>query len=186
MSLELSSIVDRENIIEEAKRLFVTVRDIPYVLGSDGNPQKLFLENKGNCTRKHLYLAEKLLNLGYKIELGVATFDWRDLPIPGDIISKLKDPIDTHLFLFATFGWEESIVDATWDKLMPAGFVKNSWDGISSTPIAVPAQGVRKENVNNFYFKLFAGNSMRFIRGKAGFKKPTPFNDAFNSWLGRK
>ncbi|MFH1971032.1 MAG: hypothetical protein ABIJ05_01460 [Patescibacteria group bacterium] len=185
MTTEFFRNVDREEILCEAKTLFTKVRDIPYVLGLDGNPNKLLSEYKGNCTRKHLYLATKLIPLGYKISLGIATFDWKELPIPANITSLLKDPTDTHLFLYASLNGKESIVDATWDLQMPEGFIKDNWDGESSMPISVPIKSIWREDINIFQTKALVDKSLRILRNIFESKKPTPFNDAFNEWLGR-
>ena len=185
MTAESFGSLDCEGAFSEAKALFTKVRDIPYVLGLDGNPNKLLSEYKGNCTRKHLYLANKLIPLGYKVSLGVATFDWKELPIPNRITNLLKDSIDTHLFLYVALNGLENVVDATWDSQMPEGFIKNNWNGENSVPICVPVKNTWRENVNIFQTKALVGQLLRIIRNGFESKKPTPFNDAFNEWLER-
>ncbi len=176
---------DREIIIRQASRLFTYVRDVHYMLGLNGDPKKLFIEHAGNCTRKHLFLLPRLQSLGYRVTLGIAEFNWRDMPIPSNILSLLKDPIDTHLFLYVSRGNDEIVLDASWDKGMPNEFVVNEWDGSNSTPLGVPAINIRKENYTLFRAHAVAGTSIGFIRDSLNRNRPTPFNDAFNNWLGR-
>jgi len=178
-----TQIKDKETIFDSASKIFGKVRDIPYVLGLDGNPNKLFVENVGNCTRKHLYLVPQLQALGYKITLGIAEFDWRDLPIPEEVISLLKNPIDTHLFLYAAYDGNETVVDATWDSGMPQGFFVNAWNGYDSTQIGVPVKIIHRKSYHIFKTKALVGATMRPFRQDQN--KPTPFNHAFNKWLHR-
>lgn len=171
-----------QELINRASQIFAEVRDVPYVLGLDGDFKKLLKENKGNCARKHLYLAHQLESLGYKISLGITQFDWRDLPIPQGVISLLKNPIDTHTFLFAEFKGYKMRVDATWDTKMPVGFVPNKWDGLSQTQIAVMPLTLQRGNYKTLEARLSLGILIKDLRMP---KTPTPFNDAFNFWLGR-
>lgn len=174
----------KEPLLAQATDFFYTARDIPFRLGLDGNPYKLLSENLGNCARKHFHLGSQLKKLGYKIDLGVAEFDWRDLPIPPEITSLLKNPIDSHLFLYVTTPEGNHItLDATWNPDMPPGFTVNTWNGKDNTPIAVPVIKTYKEKYQRVRTKALAGSFKRSINPN---QKPTPFNDAFNHWLGRK
>lgn len=173
---------DKETVFNSASEIFEKVRDIPYVLGLDGDPNKLLVENVGNCTRKHLFLVPRLQALGYKITLGIAGFDWRDLPIPHDVVNFLKDPIDTHLFLYAAYDGNETVVDATWDSGMPQGFFVNVWNGYSHTQIGVPAIAIHRESYHILKTRALVSATMRSLRLD---QRPTPFNHAFNDWLHR-
>lgn len=173
---------DKEIIFNRASEVFGKVRDIPYILGLDGNPNRLLVENVGNCTRKHLYLLPRLQALGYKVTVGIAEFDWRELPIPIEITNLLKDPIDTHLFLYASLDGNETVVDATWDFGMPQGFPVNAWDGYNSTQIGVSPIKIHRENYQVLKARALASAARRSIRQD---RKPTPFNHAFNNWLHR-
>lgn len=185
MSLEERRILSEERIQEEAAQIFTRVRNIPYVLGTKGDATSLLRDNKGHCTSKHFYLLPKLRQLGYKTKIGIATFDWRDMPqIPKEITSLLHDPIDKHLFLFAQRNNREMVVDASWDPGMPEGFPINSWNGYDQTKIGVPYLSIQRYaypvltarvTVSSALHKIFTTHS-----------KPTPFNDAFNEWIGRK
>lgn len=171
----------------EAIGLFTRVRDVPYKLGLDGNPAKLFLENRGNCVRKILYFAPKLSRLGYEVTgLGVAVFDWREFDIPGEIISKLKNPIDTHAFLYAkNLSGKEISLDPAWDLKMPNGFPKSIWDGENATDIGVNPISLSRKNLDIFKIRALLSVAAERTRAIAHLKGRTPFNDAFNNWLGR-
>lgn len=174
---------NREIVAVEASRLFRAVREVPYVLGLDGDPNKLFVCNLGNCTRKHLWLLPQLQRLGYKVTLGIAEFNWRDLPVPSGILDLLKDPIDTHLFLYASLDGNEMVVDATWDSGMPVGFFVNDWRGVDSTQVSVFALRIRRENYHFLRGRATLLAALSYLKPN---DRPTPFNDAFNHWLGRK
>ena len=175
---------NREIIAAEAVQLFMRVRDIPYALGLDGNPNKLFVDSLGNCTRKHLYLIPGLQALGYKITLGIAEFNWRDLPVPPEVLQLLKNPVDSHLFLYASLDGNDMTVDATWDSGMPTGFLVNDWNGINSTQIGVPALRIRREDYHVLHSRAVLLKALSYLRPVKN--RLTPFNDAFNYWLGRK
>ena len=173
-----------ERIASEASAVFSRVRGVPYVMGLDGDPAKLFSENRGNCTRKHAHLAHRLQRLGYSVQYGIATFDWRQLPIPQEILALLKDPVDTHLFLYTSRDGIEVVVDATWDPEMPDGFASNTWDGRSSTQIAVSPLQITRTHPRVLEARALISST--FGRLKRTVKsEPTPFNDAMNAWLGR-
>lgn len=174
---------NKEAVFAQAAEIFERVKNVPYVLGLDGKPNRLFVENVGNCTRKHFYLASRLQTLGYQITLGVAEFDWRNLPIPTEITNILKNPVDSHLFLYATYGGGEMVIDATWDSGMPQGFLINTWNGHDNTQIGVPAIRIYRENYQLIRAKALMDSVVRSVRQD---RKPTPFNDAFNEWLHRR
>jgi len=174
-----------EIVKQEAVKLVNDVREIPFRMGMDGNPNKLVSEGYGNCVRKHLYLAPRLQNLGYQIAgIGIATFDWRKFNIPEEIISKLRDPIDSHTFLYLkNLEGKEILVDVTWNPEMPPGFPISSWDGEHSTAIGVTPLSITKENYDLFRNRVALFGVIRETRILVAGKKPTPFNDAFNKWI---
>lgn len=174
--MTFKEILTSPDLIQGAIELFTRVRNIPYRLGLDGNPDKLFSEGVGNCTRKSLYLLSKLPPLGYKVEVGIAVFDWRQLPIPDEIISLLKKPVQRHMFLFAN-GQQ---IDPTWHPGIP-GFTVSEWDGINPTPLGVPAIKIIKPNPAILQVRALASSLKNLISPVD--QEPTLFNDAFNHWL---
>ena len=167
---------------QEAVRLATGVRDVPYVLGADGDIEGLFTAGIGGCARKHFYLMPRLQRLGYKVAIGMSQFDWREFPIPRDILSLLKQPVQHHLFLYFGFNNPENVLDVTWDNGMgPLGFPVFHWDGYTSTGIAVNPTSVRKINPLMLKARSLASSGLRKFTGLND--QPTPFNDAFNFWL---
>ena len=175
--------------IKKAVDAFYQVRNIPYVLGLDGDPNKLLPESKGNCSRKDLYLASQLKELGFEVILGIAAFSLAELPIPQAFINLLANPIDSHMFLYVR---HPSIgnymrIDLTWDpELKTKKFPINEWDGIHTNELGVKAHTIRTENLKLFQTKALMRkvvNTLRTLNGNE--TKPTPFNDAVNNWLGR-
>ena len=169
-----------------APQLYVKVRDVPYVLGAEGKHDTLLEDNFGGCTRKHLFLALRLKQMGYKADIGIALFDWRELPIPGDILNLLKQPIQYHMFLFSNRGGEDFVVDATWDKEMQKlGFPVFEWDESSQSNLGVKAISIHKQNLFVLRSRSIVSSSLKSITVTLKGKQDTPFNDAFNNWLGR-
>lgn len=180
-------LVSQEEQRQEAVALYKKVRDVPYKLGLDGDPTKLFREGYGNCVRKLLYLAPRLGPLGYKVTgVGVAVFDWKELPIPKDITRLLRDSEDLHPFLYIKnhLGTEISL-DASWDSKMPDDFRKLDWDGIDSTGLGVLHNHMFRESLGMVGIRVLLSLTAKEVRKVSGAKRDTPFNDAFNKWLGR-
>lgn len=177
----------REDTIERLspRELFTLVRDIPYRLAG-GDPETLMKDYHGECTRKHLFLAPRFRNLGYKVDIGLAIFDWRDLPIPPEILSLLRSPIQHHMFLFAEKYGRRSIVDATWDKEMSKrGFPFIEWQDNGDMSLAVNSNHIKIVHLPILQARAFVSQSIKNVRQIAYGPLKTPFNDAFNNWLGR-
>lgn len=168
--------------------LFYQVRDIPYVLGLDGDPQKLQSEGKGNCTRKCLALAPELIEAGYDVLLGIVAFSWAEL-VP-QFAHLLADPTDTHMILRVRpprhGDWIS--IDPTWDReLAQCGFPISQWNGFSDTKLGVtPLRPFETKWLSTFRAAGIARETMSLFRGTMQTAhKPTPFNDAVNAWIGR-
>lgn len=167
---------------QSAVNLVTTVRDVPYALAADGNIEGIFDDGTSGCTRKHLYLLPRLQKLGYKVQIGLADFDWRGLPIPENVLSLLKDPIGYHMFLYVGVNRAENILDVTWDKRMERlGFAVFDWDGNSSTGLTVNPISTRR--INPIVLKARSLASLSFKKLSGQVDQPTPFNDAFNAWV---
>ncbi|MBI4973372.1 hypothetical protein HZC27_02050 [Candidatus Roizmanbacteria bacterium] len=167
------------------RELFTLVRDIPYKLAG-GDPEALIRDNHGECTRKHLFLAPRFRKLGYKVDIGLAIFDWRDLPIPSEILALLQSPIQHHMFLYAEKDGRRSIIDATWDKKMSErGFPLIDWQDEGNMNLAVNSNHVKIVHLPILQARAFISQSIKNVKGIANDPPKTPFNDAFNDWLGR-
>lgn len=177
-----------EDTIEtlSAQELFTLVRDIPFVLGVEGKPEELIRDNCGGCARKHLFLAPRLRKIGYKVDIGIAQFDWRELPILVDILSLLKQPIQYHMFLYLNKNGIRSIVDAIWDKVMSEkGFPLLEWNNGNETEIAVKPIKIGRVNLPVLQVRSLVSQSLNNVKELIHGPQKTPFNDAFNNWLGR-
>ncbi|MDO9027376.1 MAG: hypothetical protein Q7U68_00715 [Candidatus Roizmanbacteria bacterium] len=170
-----------------AQELFTLVRDIPFVLGAEGKPETLIRDNCGGCTRKHLFLAPRLKRIGYQVDIGIAQFDWRKLPITDDILLLLKKPIQYHMFLYLSKNGINTIVDVTWDKGMSEkGFPLLEWSNGGGTEIAVSPIKISRVNLPILQVRSLVSQSLNNIKELIDGPQKTPFNDAFNNWLGRK
>jgi len=173
-----------------AVKLVRDIQQIPFRMGLDGDPHKLTGEQAGNCLRKSLFLAHKLPDHGFEVVGFEATpFDWRDLPIPRDIVGKLKDPTDTHVALHVTQPPHPDVMrlDIAFDPSMSRlGFPIYEWDGTASMPIAVQPTGPSVMQSAAFLEPRVALSTLRTTIEKAlGHERPKPFSDAFNAWLAR-
>lgn len=178
-------VVGTEGLLS-APQLFIKVRDIPYILGVEGKPETLLKDNFGGCTRKHLFLAPRLKQMGYEVEIGIAQFNWRELPIPIGILNLLKQPIQYHMFLFLNRGAKNFVVDATWDKDMyKLGFPLIEWDESNQSNLGVKAIRAYKQNLFVLKSRSFVSESVKILRESLKGQQDTPFTDAFNKWLGR-
>lgn len=177
----------QEGARQKAVLLFEKVREVPYKLGLDGDPTKLFRDGYGNCVRKLLYMAPRLGLLDYKVtSVGVAIFDWKDLRVPKATLRLLSDQYDLHPFLYIkNHNGEEIQIDNSWDSKMPEGFRKLNWDGESSTGIGVQPIDMYKENIGMLSVRVLMSVVAAGARKISGNKRDTPFNDAINKWLGR-
>jgi hypothetical protein len=119
----------------QAIKDFINVRDKPYHLDVES---PMF---GCNCYTKALDLQESLEKLSYQTRIMICYFDWRESPIPTDIL-KLYDHSQetTHAWLQVRSNsfqeWQD--VDPTWDApLAKYGFQIAKWDGLGCTSMAV-------------------------------------------------
>ena len=124
--------------MDKVVEIFENVRDIPYYALEKRDPQKLMQEGRGSCLEKNVFLARRYEGIGIPVRYFLIDFDWRNLPIPEEIISKRSDFFSKHLAI--KIKKERWIwVDSTWDsKLEIAGFpLTRQWDGNTDTKLAV-------------------------------------------------
>lgn len=124
--------------------LFEFVQKIPYRISRFDSKFKSCSESvnisleKGDCRHKSLLLYNLLLERNFDASKVVAIFDWKDLPIPEEILGILKKSGTrmVHSLLKVRINEHYSIyVDPTWNtELGRIGFpVTKRWDGKSHT-----------------------------------------------------
>ncbi|MDP3728786.1 MAG: hypothetical protein Q8R18_05010 [bacterium] len=118
-------------------QLFEQVQKIPYrVCKFDRTiikPNILF----GDCRHKSELLYSLLLEEGYEVKKIKVEFDWKDLPLPKNIIATLQKSgtVFPHDSLLVKSNKKWVKVDCTWNpELKNKGFpITKNWDGQSNT-----------------------------------------------------
>ncbi len=118
-------------------KIFKRVQKIPYKVckfEKEKIPQNL---NYGDCRHKTLLLRQLLEKEGYEVKKIRVLFDWKDLPLPPEILSILKKSptVWSHNSLKVKVNDKWIKVDPTWNiKLEKKGFpVTKKWDGETDT-----------------------------------------------------
>lgn len=156
--------------------LFKQVQRIPYKCR--GNPQKLFEVNLpyANCSQKRELLNHLLQANKYQTRYLDAVFDWRDLPIPKDILKILKQSgtFQRHHLLEVRVDNTYLKVDPTWNlELGSKGFpVTFQWEGNRDTKQVT-------EGTIFFYDPQKTEVSLPYF-----FRERKDFAQEFNRWLG--
>jgi len=124
---------------EKITNLYKRIQKIPYYCLKERDPNKLLKINKGSCLEKHVFLGKEYEKLGIPVKYLSIKFDWRESPIPKEIIEKKDNPLGGHLALKIKTNEKWIIVDSTWDlELEKAGFpVTRDWGGKTDTKLAV-------------------------------------------------
>jgi len=116
--------------------LFKEVQRIPYqVCKYDENEIDEDLM-KGDCRHKHFLLKMLLEREGFIVKEIKVIFDWRDLPIPKNILDVLKSgTIWDHSALKVKIGRRWLNIDCTWNpELESKGFpITKNWNGRTDT-----------------------------------------------------
>ena len=117
--------------------IFTKIQSIPYKCRA--KPLNIFSENiyYANCNKKRELLKIELDFCGYETRYLNGIFDWKDLPIPIDILKILKKSgtLQKHHLLEVLVGKNYLKVDPTWNlELETKNFpVTKNWDGESDT-----------------------------------------------------
>lgn len=127
----------RTDILNEQRiRMFNIVRDIPYYI-STGKEQDY------SCATKPFLLDILMKSLGLKVQHILCTFKWEYLSLPEKLASIPHDDVETHEYLkvYIPEIKEWINLDPTWDSnIQHKSFKISYWNGVSSTPIAVPIE----------------------------------------------
>lgn len=118
-------------------RLFEQVQRIPYrVCKFDKNKINANIPY-GDCRHKSELLYSLLINERYKVKRLKVEFNWRDLPIPKNILGilKISGTIFLHDSLLVNINNKWIKVDCTWNpELENKGFpITKNWDGKTNT-----------------------------------------------------
>jgi len=166
-------------------KLFSFVQNIPYriVHFDDGSYAcsenvNIFIK-MGDCRHKSLLLYNLLQEKNFPVEKVKVIFDWKDLPIPHEILGLLKKSgtIWSHDALkLNTNPYYPIYIDATWNsELERLGFpVTKAWDGKGST-----------KNVTNGKVEFFDADGFRNENHGIHIDRieASEFGEALNAWL---
>ncbi|MEM4230546.1 MAG: histidine phosphatase family protein [Candidatus Pacearchaeota archaeon] len=118
-------------------KIFEKVQRIPYKV-CQFNEQKISEKLKfGDCRHKSALLKKLLDKEGYKTKKMKVIFNWKDLPLPREVLSSLKksSTIWTHDALAVKIHGDYIFLDPTWNpSLKKLGFpVTENWSGLEDT-----------------------------------------------------
>lgn len=130
-----------------------------------------------NCNQKRDLLKKVLDSYGFETQKLDAIFNWRDLPIPSDILDILRKSgtFQKHHLLEVKVEGAFLKLDPTWDLgLEPRGFpVTKSWEGDRDTRQITEGEVF-------FYNPKLPIISLPYFK-----EEREEFARAFNIWLGR-
>lgn len=181
----LSNLTEGLLPVEARQILFEFVRDFPYKLlrWTPRRGIELYDEESGDCRHKREALYYLYEIRGSKVRKVAVVFDWADLPIPKEILNKLKKSgtKSLHSGLEIEIDGKFVYVDATWDKdLSKLGFpVTQNWDGINPTRDVSNAECIKVSHGEYTNQQaLAAQHGIRFIESET-----EAFNQALNAYL---
>jgi broad specificity phosphatase PhoE len=115
----------------------------------------------GDCRHKSELLKQLFEEEGFKARIVYAVFDWKDLPIPKDILGILKSGTKmVHNLLEVNLNGKWIKVDATWNRdLQEKGFpITKHWNGKENTKMVTEGkinfykskeEAKKEEGINN-------------------------------------
>ena len=117
--------------------LFTIIQAIPYRCRAKSHTTSFLNIPYANCSQKRELLKKELALNGHETRCLDGIFDWRDLPIPAEILNILKKSgtLQKHHLLEVQVDENYIKVDPTWNlELEAKGFpVTKNWDGKSDT-----------------------------------------------------
>jgi broad specificity phosphatase PhoE len=118
-------------------KLFEQVQKIPYKVCSFSEEEIDENLDEGDCRHKTFFLKRLLEEEGYHIGESRIVFDWKDLPIPADILAILQksSTVWTHKVIRTRIHGFSIFFDPFWDDgLIAKGFpVTSNWNGLEDT-----------------------------------------------------
>jgi len=159
-------------------RLFEEVQKIPYKICKFNEDEINEDIIYGDCRHKSTLLYNLMKKEGINIKKLGVIFDWKDLPIPDDILSILKKSgtIWTHYSLSAEIEDNWIKIDCTWDPpLKELGFpITIKWNGLVDT------RQVTEGRLRFYKVKDYNEDSKRIKIIK---EEAYSFADALNKWI---
>lgn len=130
-------------------KIFETIRDIPYYIGSR--------DEDASCRAKAKLLGDLLTRIGLKCKIIRGIAKWSDLDLPKKILDLAKRAEFDHFFVRTYISERRKWVnvDATWDIGLKKRFVINQWDGLSATPLVCPVKMVEEIKPFDLEFRNF-------------------------------
>ncbi|MBN9435813.1 hypothetical protein [Bosea sp. (in: a-proteobacteria)] len=171
------------NQLEARVLAFELVRAMPYRLArfDAAKPDGLFQTGYGDCRHKAAALNRLFQALGETSRPILMAFDWKDLPIPRQILAPLDETRGFHDCVEIEINRRFVLADATWDPgLLAAGFPGSiPWDGLNPTSaITDKASSAIHHASYKSYGELFERYRIRWPQRE----KTLAFNRLFNRW----
>jgi arylamine N-acetyltransferase len=116
-------------------KIFEKVQKIPYEVCQFDESKINESLKCGDCRHKSELLYRLLKKEGFEVKKIKVIFDWRDLPLPKNMLGILKRTIRTHNSLKVKVNNKWIKVDCTWNpEMKERGFpITEKWDGKSDT-----------------------------------------------------
>jgi len=112
---------------------FESIRDIPYEIPlTPDAPDRC-------CSGKAKLLLSLFDDVGYEARVRMCEFRWSDVSLPVSVSEIPHDDLCSHVFVEVRIDGDWKVVDPTWDRGLSSVFPTVTWDGLSSTRVAVPA-----------------------------------------------
>ncbi len=155
-------------MVEKIIEIFERVQKIPYKV-CQFEREKID-ENLpfGDCRHKSELLKNLLEAEGIEVRRIKVLFDWRDLPLPEEILKVLdnSDKIWAHDLLKVKINKVWIKIDCTWNpELQKIGFpVQNNWDGKSDTLQITKGdlKFIEESDFNKYSIKIIHKEATRF------------------------
>lgn len=158
-----------------AKQIFEEIRARPYGVGYRVG------EISDNCYYKGLDLLQRLGAMGYTVRGRIGEIDWRETPMPEEVLALIPVGMDsTHFYVEVLLGEEWRILDTSFQpRLAKYGFTIGGWDeGVSCFRITKLYS--LEENV------AYHAKWEDPVLLAAEFESAGPFLKAVNEWFGAR